>query len=538
MRQFQIVLIFILTVLTLSLFGCAGKRSVPTSPEIFRDVQTFSDAIEIFGPATSGDDFIDGLDEQPFYHDIDLGQMAEYETGDEVDNDYHSCVSVTLNRQNFFNAGDLFKPVLRWLDATNMDSTQWSDPIWVADREADGNPINDLFEYRAPAVAAIFDPSGDVYGAPGIEVVVAYEYRDDTVDETWRVGVTALHWYGDELVDWWTKEPTERFDYDIELPEYLPDNDEHNPDIAYNYRNGDVFMVYSEYQLDSDQEFIKYRHFHREHPNSYFSDEFLIGRYATNPHNGYSPSIDVGLINIDGIGDLNMVAVTYTSQFHTQQPIDPPHVGYHLCGMGWSTDVPDINQPSFQVRHEQNYWRDAGLSFVDIAPYDNTTHFVTCTYTQVTGADGFGPTTSVMVVNWFGSAADLLQHRTVNDLDLTTDDGMYSSIAIHNDLGGECWGSVNYLAQANDGQNQNGWHPRVSRLQLDHFPTEQVNNEIAGTNPIVFGNYNISDIPFQNPGVSTAIMTNNADLYWAAWANRIEMEPPPTFITAAYGDSF
>jgi len=116
-----------------------------------------------------------------------------YGTGNETSAE-HGCVAVALNREDFFDSTDLFKPVLRWLDSDDLDSETWSDPMWVADRDADGNPNNDNFEYRSPAVAAIYDPYGTVYGEEGIEVVVAYEYRDEAVDETWRVGVTALHW--------------------------------------------------------------------------------------------------------------------------------------------------------------------------------------------------------------------------------------------------------------------------------------------------------------------------------------------------------
>jgi len=158
-----------------------------------RSIQAFAPPIEIFGPGTSGTDFIENL--QPFYHDVDLGQVARLGTGNEISAG-HGCVSVTLNRDNPANGNDLFKPVLRWLDASTPNSpTAGSDPIWVADRDADGNPNNDNFEYRSPTVAAIYDPYGTVYGEEGIEVVVAYEYRDEAVDETWRVGVTALHWY-------------------------------------------------------------------------------------------------------------------------------------------------------------------------------------------------------------------------------------------------------------------------------------------------------------------------------------------------------
>jgi len=122
------------------------------------------------------------------------------------------------------------------------------------------------------------------------------------------------------------------------------------------------------------------------------------------------------------------------------------------------------------------------------------------------------------------------------DLDITgTDDGMYSSIAINNDMGlTQKWASITYLAQSNN--TLNAWRPRAATIALNDMDTHGTNAWVdASTNVLAVGNYNLSDIPFQNPGISSAIMTNLDNFYWAAWANRIEMEPPPHFISAAYG---
>ncbi len=48
------------------------------------------------------------------------------------------------------------------------------------------------------------------------------------------------------------------------------------------------------------------------------------------------------------------------------------------------------------------------------------------------------------------------------------------------------------------------------------------------------GNYNYSQIPFIDPGVSTSLVVNDG-LYWAAWSERIEMEPPPECVYGTYG---
>ncbi len=290
-------------------------------------------------------------------------------------------------------------------------------------------------------------------------------------------------------------------------------------------------MVFSEFQNNENDSYIKYRHYIRE-TNQIFPNEF----YAQSvDHNGYDPSVDVGDIYVDLYGQggatYNMVALTYTSQYHND------HNGYHICANGWDAGLGDGNRfASFSLRNNLNQWQDAGLSSIDIAPYANDTDFATCTYTQVTGVDGFGFITGVFIVNFFGQLTDLDDHFPIIDGEVLTDDSMYSSIAVRREIGDTIWASVTYMAQRNDGLLQDWWHPRYANVRLDEWDTD-TDQPVDTIGQWIMGNYNLSDIPFQNPGVSTAIMTNNNDMYWAAWANRIEMEPPPTFITAAYGDS-
>ncbi|MFH1676764.1 MAG: hypothetical protein ABIC40_07030, partial [bacterium] len=61
------------------------------------------------------------------------------------------------------------------------------------------------------------------------------------------------------------------------------------------------------------------------------------------------------------------------------------------------------------------------------------------------------------------------------------------------------------------------------------------NGHLAAPSAIITGNYNISEIPFINPGVSSAIVAFGSNSYWAAWADRIEMESPPETVWASYG---
>jgi len=64
--------ILLITIMTLVIcISCSGKGGDPVTPDIDRTFQVFTEPIEIFGPSTSGTEFINDL--QPFYHDVDLG---------------------------------------------------------------------------------------------------------------------------------------------------------------------------------------------------------------------------------------------------------------------------------------------------------------------------------------------------------------------------------------------------------------------------------------------------------------------------------
>jgi len=184
---------------------------------------------------------------------------------------------------------------------------------------------------------------------------------------------------------------------------------------------------------------------------------------------------------------------------------------------------------------------------VDIAPNANAEHVAALVYTQVTGADGFGPGTDLFVVRFLGDLADINEHIQVVDPDEPEfADGLYPSIAINRQESSpsDITASIAFMGQDNGFNQTDQWHPRVARMILFDYIENEPPGEphvdwsgdafLNNTEDIV-GNYNLSDIPFSNPGVSAAIVTTNDDRFWAAWANRIEMEPPPERIRASWG---
>ena len=104
MRYFKVVFLFIVILS----FGCSGgSGSDPITPDLDKTANVFSDAIEIFGPNTNGDDFTDT------YHDIALAQIGTLvnDPGSGWSNN-HGCFAVTLNRFDNDPAHS-FKPVFR-----------------------------------------------------------------------------------------------------------------------------------------------------------------------------------------------------------------------------------------------------------------------------------------------------------------------------------------------------------------------------------------------------------------------------------------
>jgi hypothetical protein len=153
-------------------------------------------------------------------------------------------------------------------------------------------------------------------------------------------------------------------------------------------------------------------------------------------------------------------------------------------------------------------------------------------------------------VRFLGAVADLNQHIRVKNSDILDPDfidTLYPSIAINrqDSMPSNIYASLAFMGQDIDVDLSDNWHPRVASMKI--YDYQDPGNpdavgilwngpaDIGGNNDLIIGNYNLSDIPFQNPGVASAIMTTNGDMYWAAWNDRFEMEPPPSEVWASWG---
>ena len=234
----------------------------------------------------------------------------------------------------------------------------------------------------------------------------------------------------------------------------------------------------------------------------------------------------------------DVIAIAYTSQYQTDT-IAGYHNGFHICLTAWWTGWADANYPTFMSLRNPNTsfnTLSAGLPSLDIAPNTNTIHNGVVAYTQETGVDGFGFMTSVYMTEISWPVMPIPVHTPIvpntNNLDLA--DGMYPSIAINQDATNPTVedASVTYMAQE---PQSNVLHPYAVEMQLYPTRAQQWQNIAASDLPVIIGNYNTSDIPFINPGVSTAIVPGGNNSYWAVWCDRTELEPPPQTVWGSWG---
>ena len=419
-----------------------------------------------------------------------------------------------------------------------------------------------MADYAAVKCAAAYDTytwTGGILrpGQTGdtLEVAVCYQIRNSEAPDNsdWDIGITVMQWYGSNLTNWWQNQPDTRTDVvlpdQLDYPKTAIDQfDDLTPAITYDYATGDIYVVYTNVQEDPHAgthntiAWLSYRRYCRQ-ANTISNEQYA----QSTTHNGFEPSIDVGLI----YNGQPWLAVAYTSQFRQTPGDTDPHTGYHVCVSAIPTSSFPVNYNPpvlpqlwtlLDVRNRndtnQYYWLDAGQPSLNISDGGGVV-----AYTQVTGSDDFGPITRVYTASLSGILYNPnYQHQIVLPVDLnpptgeTLDDDMYPSIAFDGGTNnGNPTLSVTFMGQ--EAQTAT-LHPFAAHLEMNSSTgalSVLWHDKAASDNPTITGNFNMSDIPFICPGISTAIIPTGTGWYWAAWCDRTEMEPPPEEVSASYG---
>ena len=537
------------TVVSISCNKSSGPITPTDDGTENREAQLFAMALPIFG--TNPPD----PDEPPHYHNIDLAQIrygwAWYASGPTYWD--VGCAAVTLERQDNTPANP-FKPRFRWLDSSVPDEG-WG-PAFVTEREI-LNPENEA-DYRNPKCAAIFD-----FDQNFIELAVCYQVRNSGAPNNadWDVGMTRLLYYDVDPQHQYLSQfpnlgPADRIDYVFSDPGGFQWN-EMNPDIAYDCINGDIYLVYENEEapqlpIDPTRVRLKYRRFDRDdnlHRLGNWGAEWYAQTYSGGLiHNGFTPSIDVGLLDLSLVNvpqdNVNYVVIAYTSQFLSG------HLGYHVAVTAWNASSVDSDKPtSIQLRNPEFRNQNAGVPCVSITPASNNVNFAAIAFQQIVDTDAYGPVNRIYEVDMTSLANPLLftwEYLDLQDGFVDLDDGLYPAIALHEEIqAGDnivTNASITFLAQFAQSALLD---PYVARVGIVHpnpaqpppWPHVVGYNDYIPTGTDITGNYNIDHIPILDPGASTTVVFGPNATYWAAWCDRIEMEDPPETVWASFGNT-
>ena len=294
---------------------------------------------------------------------------------------------------------------------------------------------------------------------------------------------------------------------------------------------------------------------------------------------GWQPSVKTGFIDFFSRGpgtffrSVNpMIVVAYTAEFQNQ-------TGFHVDVAAWPllTDINDDDigwnsRAVFPVRrpgaHEN---QNAGLPCLSLSPfcdgYDaNRRCYGAVVFTEYDGEDSYGPILKVYYVDYLnynnlGNPLCPLNDNWFHEIDLGgMRNGIYPSIALHSCLATDLsyYSSVTYMAQTTETGTPGdpfSYHPLVMRIETDPNISSQTNppgppylltttvtdnwyrSLHTDANYAIDGHFNWDYTFFLNPGISTVIRDLGDNNYWAAWNNRIEMQPAPQTVWGSYGST-
>ncbi len=566
--------------------GCS-RATGPLVPEAERGGAGFINSVPLFEPEDAVDDL--GLESAGGFHEIALGTLARSALGagtpgEQYTFNSYGTAAVSLLRPDSEDPQAPFKPVFRWLQGSpqgDLDPGTPTDIDWVTERDNDSSGSH-VAEYRSVSCDAILACSEYPFSYD-VELVVCYAVRgipkeevDDLLGDDfgeggefntdWDIGLTVLRW--DEENEFPDAEPA-RTDF------LIPDGDwgglaesqypDYDPDVAYDHFSGNLYLVWSsaETPYGLDERVLKYVEFTRE------GDFQLVPRWeydyrwddgwprdvqTDTSHNGYDASIDIGYLDFfhyPNIWTQNSlwVVVAYTSQFQGE------HTGFHVMAGGWQVDHwGDRVFMPVRIKENGDYVkRDAGLPCVDITPNENDRNFAALVFAQDTGIDGYGPVMSVYEADLFGLGTILSTETNTDAFTVVPcpeeypGDGLFPAIALHKETGtqGPFRASITFMAQAPQSDELKAAVIRLAITpQVNQFPPYLTADHefvwgpeiVPGALSNISGNYNFSQIPFLDPGISTSVVIEpSGHRYWAAWCERIEMEPPPVNVCGTFG---
>jgi len=493
----------ILFVVSVTFIGGCSDEKYPVTPESpSRNISYFLDSNALF------DDPLFNYDE------IDLGALGlSYPGGGcpaEIDG-LHWCIAITVEHD-----ADEDRILYSWLNEDQNGFAYGGQPAASGVFFGGNDPEEFDFEIRAAKVAAAYLYNEQTPGNSLIEVSVVFMYRDrnPTPTRTWGIGIAQGLWYVNDF-------PAEPFilptGFRILASEVPLGN--WSPDVAYNYDNGDIHVVWTKWvdDIDPDRARLACRRYIR-------GDNWLPTYIVTedNPVQQWIPRIAIGDA---GLGDpRQVVAVAYTrKQTNPDSPGDP--LPWHVGCAYWDAFAHDPNDLDtteiFALFYDVN--NEAGLPQIAVTLGDCQEKYGSIVFTQYTG-DGY----QVMEIN------------NIRNGFWVVNSGILPSVTCHYLRGADGLASISYYEPDEPGE----WRVTYGRFDPVADPpnpqwqymtedgdVQMVNGSFG---PIDYGDY-VRIHTFQGSEIVATNIGVWDQAYWVAWCDYIDSAA--TTVYAALGDT-
>ncbi len=379
---------------------------------------------------------------------------------------------------------------------------------------------------RLPRVAACYFPDGDP--DPFVEVVVAYQFREDDGDD-WDIRVQRLEFDPADFTSISTIDPVSDDPLFVVPAVTLDDEHEIQPDIAYDPRNGNLWLVYS-YNKASGLWDI-YSVFGLRYSGYVLWASPQVSHEQAK--NGFHPRIAIGLLHMGATpGQYWILGMGYT----TGTP--PPAVDdrWHIRIAWWKLDLPILVINDFPIGCGDENFREfpSGLPMVDIGPPGTNHAAVVCTQAKSN--------------EWSDTTVCYWDHKGAH-MDICTDSGWgvnsatFPAVAIHeytDDPEDHWFASVSYLRT--DNYVSGYWEPMVAQIDT-FFPGGDLGEAELGdeedildliNGPYFYGEWDPGMLIEHNVGMSSGMSILSNSSYWSVWSG-YETGGGPNSVYGAHG---
>lgn len=508
----------ILFVVSVTLIGgCSGEKSPVTPESPSRAISSFVDSQTLF------------YDQSFDYDEIDLGALVKVDqfypgTPMAIDG-LHWCIAITVEHD-----ANEDKILYAWLNEDDEgfieDGTPAASGIFFSGNTE--SPFEDDYEIRAARVATAYLYNDQTPSASLIEVRIVFMYRNrtnPTPRETWGIGIVQGLY---DLNDF-PAQPT-YMDTHFRIVEPEGGLGNWSPDVAYNYTNGDIHVVWTEWvdDLDPDNARLAYTRYIKQ------QDDWISTYVITeenNPVQQWIPRIAVGNVGFESPHD-QLVAVAYTRKQSNPVP-GPWHVGCAYWS-AFANDFPNNQPPDTAVLFALPYDIDyaAGLPQIAVTQGACQEKYGSIVFTQYTGTEYHA-----VEINSIRGGNEYLDHFwEIEGYGSTY--CILPSVTCHYETGGNGLASISFFESTDAGE----WQVTYGRFDPEASPPDPEWQAMEGAGETINGDFGPLDYgdylrihTFQGSEIVATNIGAWDQAYWIGWCDYINSSA--TTVYAALGDT-